>query len=127
VTKLLIIAAGGGVGSVLRYLLAGAAQRLTGSVLPIGTMTVNVVGCLAIGLVAAYFAGPQLVRAEWRLGLMVGLLGGFTTFSSFSFETVALLNDGQMRAAVLNVVLSNVLCLAAAWLGYRVGQAWFGV
>lgn len=126
-TKLLIIAAGGGIGSVLRYLLGGAAQRMTAGAFPIGTMTVNVIGCLAIGLLAAHFAGPQLVRAEWRLALMVGLLGGFTTFSSFGIETVSLLNDGQVRAALLNVVLSNALGLTAAWFGYRAGQAWFGV
>lgn len=124
---MLIIAAGGGIGAVLRYLLAGAAQRTVASALPVGTMSVNVIGCFVIGLLAAFFAGPQLVRPEWRLALMVGLLGGFTTFSSFGLETIALLNDGQVRAALLNVVLSNVLGLTAAWLGYRIGEAWFGV
>lgn len=125
--KLFCIAVGGGIGSVLRYLITGVAQRVTSATtFPVGTLTVNVLGCLVIGALTAFFAGPQLVRQEFRLAIMIGLLGGFTTFSTFGNETLALLNGGQYQYAVLNVVLSNGLGLAAAWAGYRLGTAWFG-
>lgn len=74
--KLFLIAAGGGFGAVARYLLSGWMQRLGGGVFPLGTLTVNVCGCLLIGVLSAFFAGPQLVREEYRVALLVGLLGG---------------------------------------------------
>lgn len=125
--KLFWIAAGGGAGAVLRYLVAGLVQKFAGPSLPIGTLVVNVFGCLVIGLMTAALAGPYIVRDEYRLALLVGLLGGFTTFSTFGWETFALANDGQYRQAVLNVVLSNALGLCAVWIGYRVGEKWLGV
>ncbi len=125
--KLVWIAAGGGAGAVLRYLLAGAIQKFSGPSFPIGTLVVNVVGCLVIGLMTAAFAGPYLLRDEYKLALLVGLLGGFTTFSTFGWETFALANDGQFRQAALNVVLSNVLGFCAVWFGYRIGEKWLGV
>ncbi len=124
--KIVMIGAGGGAGAVLRYLVSGWGQRLAGGVFPAGTLTVNVVGCLLIGFLAAAFAGPHLIRDEVRLALMVGLLGGFTTFSSFGYETLALVNDGQWRYALLNVALNNGLGLLAAWAGYRFGEQWMG-
>src|ERR1700736_1324233 len=112
--RLLLVAVFGGLGSVLRYLVSGWCQRLTSGSFPVGTLAVNVIGCLAIGILGAYVFGPFLVREEYRIAVMVGLLGGFTTFSSFSWETLILLNGGQFALALLNVVLSNVLGLAAA-------------
>ena len=125
--KLMLIAIGGGAGSVLRYAIAGWSQRLADESFPLGTMVVNVLGCMAIGVLGAWFAEPHTVREEWRVALMVGLLGGFTTFSTFSFETLELANDGQWGRAAANAVLTNVLCLGAAWIAYRITERVFGV
>jgi len=127
VVKPTLIVLAGGLGSILRYVLAGWVQRAGGGAFPIGTLSVNVVGCLAIGVLGAYFSGPHLVREEYRLAVLIGLLGGFTTFSSFAWETLALVNDGQHARAIVNIALSNVLGLSAAWLGYRLGERAFGV
>jgi CrcB protein len=118
-TKLLFIAGGGALGSVLRYLVAGWGQRLTPGVFPLGTLLVNVTGCLLIGYLGTLFAGPAVVREEYRLALLIGLLGGFTTFSTFGYETWALLSDREWGLAGANVLLSNVLGLGAVWLGHR--------
>lgn len=117
--RYLWIAAGGGLGAALRFFVSGLAQRLTDGAFPIGTLTVNVLGCFALGFLGAIFAGPALVRDEWRFFLAVGLLGGFTTFSTYGFETLALLQSGELARAATNVVLSNGLGLCAVWLGYR--------
>ncbi len=124
---LLLIAAGGAVGAVLRYLLAGWGQRLVVGTFPLGTLLVNLTGCLVIGYLGAVFAGPWLVRQELRLALLVGLLGGFTTFSSYAFETFALMADGRGGPALLNVALSNLVGLLAVWIGYRLATVWPGV
>ena len=121
--KLLYIAVGGGLGAVLRYLVSGWGQRASGSAtFPWGTLVVNVLGCLAIGALGAAFAGPHRVREELRLLLLVGILGGFTTYSAFAFETFMLVDERQFARALGNVVLTNGLCLAAAWLAYRLVQ-----
>ncbi len=122
-----LIFLGGGVGSLLRYVIAGWTQRASEVSFPLGTFVVNVAGSLIIGFLAATLTGPILIRDDYRIGLMVGVLGGFTTFSSFSLETLMLANDGQIGLALLNVALSMTICLAAAWLGYRLGEYSFGV
>jgi CrcB protein len=119
---LLWIGCGGALGAVLRYAVSVGCQRLAGGVFPVGTLTVNVGGCLLIGFLGALLSGPFLLRDELRLGLLVGVLGGFTTFSTFGWETFALLNDGEWSRAALNMVASNVLGLAALWLGYRLAE-----
>ena len=126
-TKLLFVAAGGAVGSVIRYSLAGLCQRLATTTFPVGTLAVNVLGCLLIGILSAIFAGPVLVRDEYRIAVMVGLLGGFTTFSTYGMETMALANDGSYGRACLNIVVTNSLALGAVWIGYRAAQRWIGV
>ena len=125
--KWVLIAAGGAFGSVLRYAIQGWVQRLTNGSFPIGTLAVNVSGCMVIGFIAAALTGPILVREEYRIGLTVGVLGGFTTFSAFGLETFNLANDGQLRLAFANVVLSCGLGLVAVWAGYRLAERWFGV
>ena len=125
-TKVLFVALGGGVGSALRFLIAAATQHVTGTSFPIGTLVVNVVGCFAIGLLGSAFGGPVLIREEYRLAILVGLLGGFTTFSSYGWESFALANDGETGRALGNILLSNALGLPAVWLGYRTAQAWWG-
>ena len=120
--KLALIALGGAFGSVMRYLVAGWMQRLMENPFPIGTLAVNLTGCLCIGALAAVFAGPHTWREEYRFALMVGVLGGYTTFSTFGLETFEFINDGQWRHAMLNVLLSNVSCLIAVWAGYRITE-----
>lgn len=123
------VALGGAFGSVLRYLVAGWTQQaLPASTFPLGTLTVNIIGCLVIGLLAAAFESTRVLVAEpLRLAIMVGVLGGFTTFSTFGLETLNLLRSNQLLAALVNVTLSVTLGLLAAWLGYRVGVRTFGV
>lgn len=124
--KLVLIFLGAGLGGLLRYGVGGLVQSAAGATFPVGTMVVNASGCLAIGFLAAAFEGPWLVREEVRLGILIGVLGGYTTFSSFGRETLALANDGQYAAAAANVILSNGLCLAAVWAGWATAARLFG-
>ncbi len=117
-----LIVLGGALGTGLRYGLAGLSQRLSPGTFPVGTLTVNVLGCLAIGLLAAWFSVSQAgadIREEVQLALLVGVLGGFTTFSSFGLETLRLMHGGQTGQALLYVFLSNGLGLLAVWIGWR--------
>jgi CrcB protein len=119
----LLVAVGGALGSVARYGCSGLAARLVGESFPWGTIAVNVVGSFLIGLIAA-FAIPEgrvLLPANVRLFLMFGICGGFTTFSSFSLQTLNLVRDGEWLWAGANVVLSLGLCLAATWAGLAAG------
>jgi CrcB protein len=111
---LLLIAVGGAAGSILRYLLGRAVQGTSG--FPIGTMVVNISGCFLIGLLLRQFLNMQ-VSAELRALLVVGFCGGFTTFSTFSAETVGLIEGGEYGRAATYVALSVVLCLAATLAG----------
>ncbi|MCC6239525.1 MAG: fluoride efflux transporter CrcB [Phycisphaerales bacterium] len=124
--RLILIFCAGGCGCLFRYGLAGWIQRFGNSTFPSGTLVVNVLGCLAIGFLAALFTGPILIRDEYRLAILVGLLGGFTTFSTFAFETVNLTTSGLFFLAALNVLLSNALGLGAAWLGSRLALLLYG-
>jgi CrcB protein len=97
-------------------------QRLAGHAFPLGTLAVNLLGCFAVGLLAAALSGPLPLREEYRLALTVGLLGGFTTFSAFGLETFYLASGGHTRLAVANVLLSVIIGLAAVWAGYRISE-----
>lgn len=123
--KWLLIALGGGLGSVMRYAVHGWVQRALGSAFPWGTFVVNMTACLAIGLLAGLFTGPQIMREEYRLGLIVGVLGGYSTFSTFGLETFHLANDREFALAAINVVVSCAVGLIAVWIGYRVSERWF--
>lgn len=115
----LLVMFGGGVGSLLRYLLTDWLQNRTPVPFPYGTLAVNVVGCLLIGVLGALpMEGRMMLRPEQRLLLITGLLGGFTTFSSFAFETLKLSMDRGPRPAVLNFALNNALGILAAALGF---------
>jgi fluoride exporter len=123
-----LIFVGGGIGSIMRYAMQGwVKQLLAGKVFPVGTIAVNVLACLVIGLLSAFFAGPQLVREEYRIGLIVGVLGGFSTFSSYGLETFNLANDGEFALAGLNLLISNGVGLLALVIGYRLVERWYGV
>jgi len=124
--QIMLVAIGGGLGAVGRYFLQAWGQALTPGVFPIGTLLVNVLGCLIVGFLGHALTSTVLIRPEYRIGLMIGLLGGFTTFSAYGWETIALLDSGEMRLALLNVALSNVLGLSAAWFGYRIAERLYG-
>ncbi len=122
----LLVFLASGLGGLLRYMVAGVMQAWWGPTFPIGTMTVNVVGCFIMGFLATALTGPVMMREEYRIAILVGLLGGFTTFSSFGRETMALVGDGEWTLAAINVVLSNVLGLAAVWAGAALSVKTYG-
>jgi CrcB protein len=122
--KLLLIGAGGFLGSVLRYLMSGFAQALSQSTLfPYGTLAVNVLGCLCIGFLSRLCVGSAFIGADAQAFLIVGILGGFTTFSAFGNETMNLIREGEAALALLNVGAQVLLGLGAVWLGYTLASA----
>lgn len=124
--KILLVGLGGAVGSVLRYLVSGFVQSASNSIsFPFGTLAVNVIGCFVIG-VLSYLADVRgVLTPEMRALLVVGLLGGFTTFSSFGNETMALVRDGEMGYAFANVAASLILGFGAVYLGRTLsGLVW---
>jgi len=116
----LLVAIGGAFGSTLRYWLGGLIANAVGQTFPWGTLVINVTGSFAIGLFGALTApeGRVFVPGEWRQFFMVGICGGYTTFSSFSLQTLTLANDGEWGWAGLNIILSVALCLFGVWLGH---------
>ena len=121
----LAVMGGGAVGTGLRMWLSGLLAGKYGETFPVGTLVVNVIGSFIISFFAGLVGpdGPLLASSLVRQVVMVGVLGGFTTFSSFSFQTLNLLHDGQWARAFANVVLSVALCLFAVWLGHVAAQA----
>ncbi len=118
---LLWIALGGALGSVMRYLAGGAVQRFSTRGFPVGTMAVNVIGCLLVGILMQRFLNTQ-AHPEARSFLIVGFCGGFTTFSTFSSETIGLMLGGEMERATIYVVLTVTLCLLATWAGMNAAR-----
>jgi len=116
------IAAGSAIGGVSRYLVGGVVQRVGGSGFPIGTLVVNLTGSFLLGLFLRYAVDTPTLTPEWRAFLTVGFCGGYTTFSTFSYETVALMEDGQWSRAAAYVGLSLVLALAATMLGFAAAR-----
>jgi len=115
--QVLAIAAGGAIGSVLRYGLSTWVYGLAGRGFPYGTLAVNVLGCLIMGFLFVLLVERVSDAAFWRAALLIGVLGGFTTFSSFSIETFNLIEDGLWFKAALNAVGSLVLCVGGTWIG----------
>ena len=116
--NLLLIGAGGFIGSVARYLVSRLNTRVEWFAIPIGTLVVNVAGSLLIGFLIGISEKSPILTVEWRMFLMVGLCGGFTTFSSFSGENLMLLRNGQVLPLLLYTGLSIFLGFAAVYLGY---------
>ena len=114
------IAVGGALGSLLRFALSSAATQAWGQAFPWGTLAVNVLGSFLIGFFAAYVmtGGKVTVRSEVWHFVTTGVLGGFTTFSSFSLQTLQLARDGSWGRAGANIALSLVACFAAVWVGF---------
>ena len=121
--NLLIIALGGALGAVSRFLLGNGVSRALGSALPYGTFVINIVGCFAMGLLMTIIVDREMLPAAWRLFLCVGFLGGFTTFSSFGYEALILLTEGRLLAALAYVGGSVVLGLVAAAAGVLCARA----
>lgn len=119
------IAGGCALGGLLRYWIGGVVDQRVGETFPWGTLVVNLVGSVVIGAFAAATApdGRLLVGPVLRQTVTIGLLGGFTTFSSFSLQTLALVQGGEWTRAGANVMLSVVLCLAGVWAGWQAGVA----
>jgi CrcB protein len=125
VKAMLLVALGGAFGSVGRYKLSGwLLHHAIDWKFPIGTFTVNVVGCLVAGILAGLAEKHDLFSADARLLLFTGLLGGFTTFSAFGLETMFLVKRGELGVATLNVVLSVAAGLLALWIGLGAGSRW---
>ena len=119
----LLIFLGAGIGGVLRYWISNSVYIFLGRNFPYGTLIVNVSGCLLMGFLFVLILDRfSAMSTELRSLLLVGLLGGYTTFSSFSIETVSLFENGQWLSGFLNIFLSCTLCLAAAWIGVVSGR-----
>lgn len=123
--KLAFIFLGSGVGGVLRYGVSSLTHAYWHGVFPLGTLIVNITGCFAIGFLVVAMGG-SLIRDEHRAAIIIGLLGGYTTFSAFGRETLSLLQEGNWPAALLNIALSNVLGIAGVWLGWSIAMRMHG-
>lgn len=122
-TKLLVVGLGGFLGAIARYGLSGLVHRRLGEGFPYGTLAVNVVGCLLIGVVLHLVEDRSILGPTARLFVAIGVLGGFTTFSSFGYETFELIEDRAYKLALLNVAGNMVLGLLAVWVGRTLPRA----
>ncbi len=121
--KILLVGLGGFCGSISRYLVSLGIQRIISHTwLPYGTITVNILGCLLIGVLGGFADMRQIISVETRLLLIVGFLGGFTTFSSFEFELFALARNSEFGALVVNLALQLVAGFGAVWVGYSLAK-----
>lgn len=121
--KLALVALGGGIGATTRYLVANWAAERFGADFPYGTLIVNVVGCFIIGAFMTLTTERIIVSPYWRLLVTVGFVGGLTTFSSFSYETLNLIAEGSLTAGLLNLLLNCSVGFFATWLGIIVSRA----
>jgi CrcB protein len=119
---LLPIAIGGALGAIARYFASLWIHGIAGTGFPYGTLLVNVAGSFAIGILYVVIIESSTGLAHYRAPLMIGLLGAFTTYSTFSLETMHLVENGELTKAGLNIVLNVILCLAACWLGLVLGR-----
>ncbi len=119
---ILFIAFGGAIGAVMRYAVSNGMHAILGRGFPYGTMTVNVLGSLLIGLLYILLIERLGQSEEWRAVLIIGFLGAFTTFSTFSIESINLIESGEISKAMINILLSVAMCLVAAWAGVIIGR-----
>jgi len=127
VPRILLIGLAGLAGTLCRYWLSGVIARRYGETFPVGTLVVNALGCLLIGLLFYLLQERYVVGQTARTVVLVGLLGGFTTFSSYGLQTFMLIRNGEFAYAAANVFASNLLCLASVWGGYTLGRLLGGI
>lgn len=120
--QLLAIAMGGAAGALCRYGMSNGVYALLGRGFPYGTLAVNLIGSIIMGSAYVLMIERLDVSPEWRAGITIGLLGAFTTFSTFSIETLNLLESGESLKAGLNILLSVSLCISGCWLGMILGR-----
>lgn len=121
-TQVLAIGIGGAIGSLLRFWMSGWVHSFASRGFPYGTLTVNVLGCLAMGVLFVLLTERFSDNAVLRAGILIGVLGGFTTFSSFSIETFNLIEQGAHFKALTNMAASLMLCVGATWIGVIFGR-----
>lgn len=121
--RMLLVGLGGFVGTLCRYWLSGFIAKRYGETFPLGTLVVNAIGCFIIGFLFYFFYDRSLTTPTARTVVLIGVIGGFTTFSSYGLQTFTLLRDGEVFLALVNVLASNVLGLALVWLGYVLAKA----
>jgi CrcB protein len=122
VLQIIAVAGGGAVGALLRFWVSTGVYQLFGRAFPWGTLAVNVAGSFLMGLLFVLLLERSLLSGEWRAAVLVGLLGAFTTFSTFSIETLMLIEQADYVKALTNAVLSVLVCLFACWLGLALGR-----
>ena len=120
-TKILLLAAGGAVGTLLRYSLSGLTYKLFNGVFPWGTLFVNLAGSFAIGLLWGFFDIENL-SSNIRNFIFIGILGGFTTFSTFALENFSMFRDGQVKLALSNIMASNIIGIALVFAGFLLSK-----
>ena len=118
----IMVGLGGFIGAILRYGLSGLMHRVLGSNFLYGTLAVNVLGSFALGLFLTLSSTRLAISDEWKSFIAVGILGAFTTFSTFSFETIALLQERLLMQAFLNIGLNVILALASVWAGMALAR-----
>ncbi len=121
-TRWFLVGLGGFIGTLGRYWLSGFIARRYGETFPFGTLAVNALGCFLIGFLFYFFYDRALTTPTARTVVLIGLLGGFTTFSSYGLQTFTLLRDGEVLLALANIAASNVICLVLVWAGYALAK-----
>ncbi len=124
--ELIALALAGAMGTLSRYALSGWSYRLLGQRFAYGTLVVNVLGCLALGMVMHIGLNSEIIPRFWRAPIAIGFFGAFTTFSTFGYETMGYVEDGAWSLAFLNIAANLVLCLAAVAIGLAAGRALLG-
>jgi CrcB protein len=120
--NIMYIAAGGALGAVMRFLVSTGIHSLLGRGFPYGTLTVNVLGSFLMGILFIFLTERSSLGPEWRALILIGFLGAFTTFSTFSIETLNLIENGAMARAMANILVNVITCILATWLGIILGR-----
>lgn len=121
-TQLILVAVGGALGTLMRYGLSSGIDNIFGKGFPCGTLAVNIFGSLLMGLLYVSLAERTGENSIWHTVLSVGLLGAFTTFSTFSLDTLKLFESGQQLVAIMNIIFNVTLCVIGCWLGMTAGR-----
>lgn len=122
-SQAVVIMLGGALGALARYVFSSVVNEKLGSSFPYGTLSVNVLGSFIMGFLAIVLVEKMGLEPLWRLGIFVGFLGAFTTFSTFSMETMNLFEQGLPARALMNMLISVMLSVLAVWLGFIIGKA----